>query len=251
MSEHYFVKKGPTGCLLLHGFTASHTEVIALGKFLAEHNLTFSIPTLPGHGTHSADLFNYTWRDWFECVKQAHARLAAECEEVFVCGMSMGGTLALHLAAHRPVRGVVSLAAPIHYPNWQVRAVRLIKSVKRFRVKRGGEDVHDLSAKAELGSYRRYPYYAVDQLFQLLTHMRTDLPEIVQPLLIMHSRNDHTVDFENAQIIYDEVSSQDKRLVELTESYHIITVDYDRDKVQNELLGFIETHSKLFGDKKK
>ena len=216
-----------------------------LADFLAGHNVTVSLPTLPGHGTHAADLFNYRWQDWFDCVKTEHRRLAKVCDEVFVCGLSMGGTLALHLAAHRPVQGVIALAAAVQFPPWQKYGVRLAKNIIKFRRKKSGEDVHDGVAKAKLGSYRRYPYYAVDQFFQLVEHVRAELPEIEQPLLIVHSPGDHTVDFENAQIIFDSVASTHKRKVELQDSFHVITVDVEKELVQQEVIAFLREHSAL------
>ncbi len=243
MPQDFFDKKGPVGCLLVHGFTGSPNELLELGAFLTAHDVTVSIPTLPGHGTHSADLFNYTWRDWFTRVKEAYEELAAVCPEVFACGLSMGGTLVLHLAAHRPVQGVVSLSAPVVFPAWQVRAVRFLKSVVRYRHKKGGEDVSDSKAKEKLGSYQRYPLTAVEQLFQLVRHVRQDLPEIHQPILILHSTQDHSVSFVNSDIIYNEVGSAQKRKVDLSRSYHVITVDVEKQRVWDEVLAFIVAQS--------
>lgn len=232
------------GCLLIHGFTGSPNELLDLRDFLVSKNLTVSVPTLPGHGTYSGDLFNYTWKHWFEQVKAAYFELCEQCEEIYVCGLSMGGTLALHLAAHKPVNGVVALAAPVNFPTWKKLSVRLLKGVYKYRHKRGGEDVRDQSAKPKLGSYQRYPYIAVVQLFRLVEHVREDLSEISQPILVMHSQQDHTVDFHNAQIIMESVHSTAKRLVELRNSYHVITVDYDKTTVMEEVFKFVQMHSK-------
>lgn len=245
MPSNNFYKKGPVGCLLIHGFTGSPNELLEFGEFLKKQDITVSIPTLPGHATHSADLFSYTWRDWFDCVKEGHEQLTRVCKEVFVCGLSMGGTLALHLAAHRPVDGVIALSAPIEFPGWQTMAVRYLKGLKKFRHKRGGEDVRDESAKAKLGSYQKYPLYAAEQFFRLLDHVRRDLPEVTQPILIMHAKNDHAVAFSNSAIIFDEIGSKEKLKIDLEESYHIITVDVEKERVKQEMLNFIKTQSKI------
>jgi carboxylesterase len=246
MNKEKFYKNGPVGCLLIHGFTGSPNELLELGEFLASKKLTVYIPTLPGHGTHSGDLFNYTWRDWVDAVKTAYHELKAICEEVFVCGLSMGGALALHLAAHEPsVKGVVTLSAAIQFPGWKKLAVNGLKRVIKFRHKKNGEDVRDTSTRPRLGSYRRYPYFAVDQLFELLEHVRGDLPEVTQPILIIHSRKDNTIPFSNSEKIYRLVGSTDKRKVDLQESYHIISVDVEKERVREEVFGFIQHHSQL------
>ncbi len=245
MPKNNFYKNGPVACLMLHGFTGSPNELLELGEFLASKNLTVSIPTLPGHGTHSGDMFNYTWKDWFSCVKAEYRVLQESCEEVFVCGLSMGGTLALHLAAHKSVQGVISLAAAVEFPAWKKLGVKYFKSVIKYQHKRSGEDVREQSAKSYLGSYQRFPLYAVDQLFQLVEHVRGDLSEISQPALIMHSKKDHSVKFANSEIVFNSISSKDKRKVDLLNSYHVITVDVEKEQVKDEVIKFIESHSKL------
>lgn len=236
-------ERGPVGCLLVHGFTGTPDELLELAEFLADQGITVALPTLPGHGTYSADLFKFTWRDWFACVKTAHDELEQRCDEVFVAGLSMGGALALHLAAHRPVPGVIALAAAVRLPSWKKMAVGLLKDVWKYRRKRNGEDVRNVSAKEKLRSYDRFPLKAAHELFRLLEHVRDDLPEITAPILIMHAKEDHTVPFENAQEIYDRVSSTDKRKVDLEQSYHVITVDYDKEQVKQDVSGFIQSHS--------
>ncbi len=244
MPKDIFHKRGTVGCLLIHGFTGSQNEFLSLSQFLADNKITVLVPTLPGHATHAADLFNYTWRDWFEHVKQALARLQSHCDEVFVCGQSMGGTLALHLAAHKRVQGVIALAAPVTFPAWKKHAVKFLKHVLRYRYKRNGEDIRDESARARLMSYRRYPYSAVDQLFQLTDHVRADVPEIEQPLLIIHARRDHTVSYDNSYLLYHLARCEDKRRIALEESYHIITEDVERERVLREVLDFITQRAK-------
>ena len=251
MSILRIYKKGPVGCLLVHGFTGSPKEIVELAEYLVRHNITVSSPTLPGHGTHSADLFNYTWRDWYNCVKDAYDELASQCEEIFVVGLSMGGTLALHLAAHNSVDGIVSMAAALDLPRRKKYMVRILKVIIKFHKKRGREDVRDKSAKSRLDSYQRYPLYAANQVFQLIDHVRNDLPEIIAPILILHSKYDNTVPFSNSELIFNSVSSKDKRKVDLEQSYHVITVDFDKEKVEDEVFDFIQSHSNFLKVKKR
>lgn len=217
---------------------------------LRKQGFTVAIPTLPGHGTYSGDLFNYSWRDWFSCVKSEFEALRKRCDEVFVCGLSMGGTLALHLAAHRPVQGVIALAAAVEFPGWQKYTVKAAKRVLRFRHKRKGEDCRDAGQKSKLQSYHRYPYSAVEQLFQLVEHVRQDLPEVEAPLLVMHSHQDHTIKFDNSWIIFNSVGSRVKEKIDLDESYHVITADVERERVKKEVVRFIVEHSHLWRSQK-
>lgn len=231
--------------MLLHGFTGNPNAFTELAESLAKKDIAVSIPMLPGHGTYSADLFNYGWRDWFNCAKSAYFELKSACEEIFICGLSMGGTLALHLAAHYPCNGVVSLAAAMELPAWKKLMTRSLRRLVKYQNKRNGEDVKDEKAKQTLGSYQRFPLHAAEQLFQLLDHVRDDLPEISVPILVIHSVHDHTIPFSNAALIFDSVASSDKRKVDLDESYHVITVDCEKDRVKKEVFDFFQKQSRL------
>src|SRR4051812_19454502 len=103
--------KGPdaaTGILLLHGFTGSPASMRPWGEHLAAEGFTVRGPLLPGHGTRWQDANATTHEQWFQAVTTAFDELAAECQRVFVAGLSMGGTLALRLAQLRPdVAGLV------------------------------------------------------------------------------------------------------------------------------------------------
>lgn len=209
---------------------------------MSKRNMAVSIPTLPGHGTHAGDLFNYTWRDWVNCTIHNFEQMSKRHTNIVACGLSMGGSLALHLAAHRPVKAVISLSAPAAFPPWKENSVHILRHIFRFRYKRHGEDVRDTSARKWLRSYRRYPYYALEQLFELVRHVHYDLPEVSQPLLVIHSLQDHTIPASDADQILNAVSSVEKRKVALEKSYHIISVDVEKEVVHKEVLAFIHQH---------
>ena len=92
---------GAVGVLLCHGFTGSPQSLRAWAEFLAGHGLAVSVPLLPGHGTSWQDMARSTAADWYATAERALAALRAECSEVFVMGLSLGGCLALRLAERR------------------------------------------------------------------------------------------------------------------------------------------------------
>src|SRR6202034_3106811 len=89
---------GRVGVLLCHGFTGSPQSLRPWAQFLAEAGLTVSVPLLPGHGTSWQEMNRTTSDDWLATAGQALAELRAQCDEVFLMGLSMGGCLALRLA---------------------------------------------------------------------------------------------------------------------------------------------------------
>ncbi|MFW6188532.1 MAG: alpha/beta hydrolase, partial [Actinomycetota bacterium] len=101
--------EGPAGALVLHGFTGVPFSVRPWGRALHEAGAEVVGPVLPGHGTRWEDLAGVRWEQWRDAAA-AHVReLRARHDVVVVCGLSMGGALALHLAALLPVDGVVAV----------------------------------------------------------------------------------------------------------------------------------------------
>jgi carboxylesterase len=68
------------------------------------------------------------------------------------------------------------------------------------------------------------------------------LPRVEQPLLVVHSRRDNTVPAFNAELILDEVSSQERRLIWLEDSYHVMTLDFEYEIVHQEVERFVLRH---------
>jgi carboxylesterase len=237
---------GDVACLLVHGFTGTPGEVRDLGLFLAERGVASQGVLLRGHGTRPEDLSTCSYQHWIGDVESALDSLLAERKRVFLCGLSMGGTLALNVAARRAgdsgLAGVVALAAPlrlvdVHPPFLPV--MTLLRSWQRWRE----PDIKDRAAWDRHLGYRAFHPFAFRQLLSLLRDTRGRVARVSHPLLILQSRLDHTVAAFNAELIHRAVSSRHRKLVWLRNSYHVITLDFDLDRVQVEILAFIREHS--------
>lgn len=108
---------GGDGALLLHGFTGWPGEMAFLGDRLASAGLAVSIPRLPGHGTNGLDFMRTGWRDWLRAAVDAYLEMAAEHPRVHVVGFSMGGLLAILLAARFPVARLALVAPGVKVNN--------------------------------------------------------------------------------------------------------------------------------------
>jgi carboxylesterase len=233
---------GGDACVLVHGFTGSPNEVRELGTYLAEQGVSAHGLLLQGHGTSPNDLRGCSYREW---LRQIDAKVEELCEagkRVFLCGMSMGGTLALNVAARRAsearIAGVVSLAAPLRLIDWRLSLLPLIGLLKRWE-RWGRPDIKDERQWERHVAYDRFHIDALRQLLALMAETRTLLPQVRQPLLVMHSRYDHTVLGYNAELIMQSVSSASRRLVWLENSYHVLTVDFDAQAVRERVTAFI------------
>ena len=233
---------GPRAALLIHGFASTPPELRRLGDVLAANGFRCQAPVLPGHGTTPHDLERTRWQDWAACVETAFDDLAAETDDVMVVGQSMGGTLALHLAAHDlRVRAVATLAAPVWLSGPLAPLLPLLKRVVRWH--RAGDDV-DLwhpEAVEELHSYGIRPTRSIDELRRLCAVVRNELAEIRAPVLVIHGERDRSIDPRCAREITRRlVGSAHVELELLPRSGHAISVDVDRDSVNAQILQWFE-----------
>lgn len=85
--------------LLIHGYTGSPAELKLLGEYLNKKGYSVFGVRLPGHGTTPEELNKTNWPLWYDAVRKAHEELSQCCSEISVVGLSMGGLLAMKLAA--------------------------------------------------------------------------------------------------------------------------------------------------------
>ncbi|MDG9700889.1 alpha/beta fold hydrolase [Streptomyces sp. DH37] len=229
---------GEVGVLLCHGFTGCPQSMRPWAHYLADRGLTVSVPLLPGHGTRWQDLAVTGWQDWYATVDHELRRLGERCERVFVCGLSMGGALALRLAARHgdAVSGVVAVNPAATLPRIQGYALpvlrHLVPSTKGITSDIAKEGV------VEVG-YDRVPLHAAHSLWRFLTVVRGELPRVTQPLLLLHSRVDNVVSPSDSALILERVSSRDVTETVLERSLHVATLDHDAERIFADSYGFI------------
>jgi len=239
-AEPLFIEGNKTGLLFIHGFTASPYEGRDMAQRLHERSgLTVSVPLLPGHGTSPDDLRDKTWKDWYNFIEDKLLELKKSCQYVFVCGQSMGAAMALRLAAHQTFQGVICLAGAVFLKDWRLILLPLARRIVTYHYKSKGPDIRNKSLKEEIPNYPKYPVRSVDQLLELFDDVRKDLPNITIPALLIHSRKDRTIHFSNLQYIYDHIGSANKATMVLEESYHVISIDVEKEQVFKRIDQFI------------
>jgi carboxylesterase len=178
------------------------------------------------------------WQDWYDELDRAVDKLRANCDQVVVGGLSMGGGLVLRLAAERPqdVAGVILVNAAVASKNRQLLAVpllkRLIPSMPGI-----GNDIKKPD-QDEYG-YTKVPLKSLGSMMAGWKAIRRDLPRVTAPILLFRSREDHVVDPSSARIITSQVSSRDVSERILENSYHVATLDNDAPTIFEESAEFI------------
>jgi carboxylesterase len=231
------------GVLLLHGFTGSPFEMRSLGTALAVQGIGSACPLLSGHGTHPNDMVGVPYTDWLADVEAALDRMLANCQRVVLAGLSMGGTLALNVAARRAgdprIAGLVTISAPLRLDDWRLNFANLIVKVVKWQAW-GKPDIKDRTVWDQQTNYRRIRTDAILELLGLLADTRERLARVHQPILIVRARDDHIVPPRNAEVIYDTVRSADRRVLMLDNCYHVSTVDFDAPILCAEVVRFVQ-----------
>ncbi|HUP28233.1 MAG TPA: alpha/beta fold hydrolase [Chloroflexia bacterium] len=239
-AEPFLYEAGRTGCVLVHGFTSSPSEMRGLGRYLADRGITASADLLPGHGTSPGDLRGKTWHDWRDAVYSQVEAMGARCDRVYLAGLSLGGALSLYTAAERGDRiaGVIAMSSPIFLP----RGLSFVLNRMQKRVpymNKHYRDIQDPVARAAHVSYMSAPVDAMASLVEFMRPVRSSLPRVKVPALVVRARRDHVVPPASSRYILRRLGSADKSLITLDRGFHIVTIDRARNEVYTAIYSFI------------
>ena len=247
------------GILLLHGLGGTPLELKAVARGLSARGFTVSCCQLAGHCSTEQDLLDTKWADWFASAECALTELEARCNTVIVGGLSMGAMLALRLAALHPSRidGLALFAPTLFYDGWAMPWYRFILWLALYGWHYGhlgmaerppygikDENIRSVVASALLSGkssevgLTTTPLGAMREAHQLVRDVKPRLPAIKTPTLLIHPREDDISDLSNAHMLQRRLGGLVELLV-LDDSYHIITIDRQRDLVVERTADFI------------
>jgi carboxylesterase len=231
---------GRLGAVLCHGFTGSPASMRPWADHLAAAGLSVELPRLPGHGTHWRDMALTRWQDWYLEIERAFRRLRERCDTVLAMGLSMGGTLATHLAAQvgsgpRGVDGLVLVNPSFRSDSRALRIVPVamhvlpsIKGVSNDIALEGADEV----------AYERVPVRALHSLTTLWRTVEAELPQVTQPVLAFRSAGDRIVEPSSLALFRRRAGSGEITTVTLERSRHVATHDHDAELIHARSLEF-------------
>lgn len=223
-------------CLLLHGLGGCPHEVSKLAKYLSENNFDILAPRYPGHGSHGKFMSKFTWLDWYKVAEKNYKELKKNYEKVYVLGFSTGGTLTLKLAQVYDIDKIVLISPFIKLTHKWFYIFNPEIYVNAF-----GDILEDipssmtivnLNDKEERKNYVRGDFFSIKatkSTLELINNVSKDLKKVNEPTLLIHSKNDETVDYESSLFVYNNISSKQKEIVSFEKSNHIVILDYDKD----------------------
>ncbi len=239
--EPYFAPGGPLGVLLLHGFTSTTSTMMDLAEACARAGYTVAVPRLPGHGTSVEDLMTTGWDDWAQCALAAYDQLAASCTRVAIVGLSMGATLAVHVAATRPdVAAFVFINPYVKHQGleWDDLARTMLESgVTTYDSI--GSDVKKEGVKET--SYDQTPIASALTLLEAVKVVNDNLCRLTAPSLLFSSTEDHVVELNNGDELVKKSNGSVERIW-LENSFHVATLDNDASLIESATLAFLAGH---------
>ncbi|MEI7696874.1 MAG: alpha/beta fold hydrolase [Actinomycetes bacterium] len=236
-------KNARIGVLFVHGFTGAPPSMRPWAEFLLSKGYTVRVPLLPGHGTKPQDLNEVKWQEWPAKVQRELEELFKSCDQVFLAGLSMGGGTSLYVTEENNDRlsGLILVNPMIHVPFVSAPVGYVLSRFQKLRtsvgndIKRPGITEH---------GYDALPTRGIHQLLIMLKKTRQNLSKVTVPVQLFHSVEDHTLPVSNTEIIMAGLGSVNKTRIELINSYHVATLDYDQELIYQNSLTFIESLTK-------
>ena len=249
--EPYFLPGGgyDRAVLFIHGLSATPYDLWPLAEYLSGQGIAVYAPLLTGHGTTVWEFGKTGWRDWAGQPEAMFAELKTRYKKVYIVGFSMGGDIAIHIAANDAPAGVV-LLAPCVFIKGQDKPVSPEQSIKYlsrllvtdYILKDTENQAFDEAAVKGRPVYPVFPVGCLRSLVELEETARAELPKVKAPLIVVQSTNDATVDKAGPPYIIAHAGSADKKAVWVARSGHLLALDFEKESVFRSVYEFISNH---------
>lgn len=230
---------GNRAVLMLHGFTGNSSDVRMLGRFLEGKGYTCHAPHYSGHGVPPEELVKTGPVDWWKDVMTAYDYLRSMGHnEIAVVGLSLGGVFSLKLGYTVPVKGIVPMCAPMYIKSEETMYQGVLTYAKEYK-KREGKTTEEI--EHEMTSFAKTPMNTLKELQKMIADVREHVDHIYAPVFVVQGRHDQMINTDSANIIFNEVESEDKHLKWYEESGHVITLDQEKEQLHEDVYQFLES----------
>jgi len=220
----YTYEGSKNGILLIHGFTGSAAHMRKLAEALAWRGHSVRTINLPGHATTEDDMAQATWQGWLYAVKQAAMEMMDDMDTFTICGLSMGGVLALLAAEQMKVDACVPISAPMAVKNQLLPLAGIFASLMPRIAWGPPTERHAALDSAYDFGYTGFPTAKGADLHQLIKLARRNLFNITCPVLCVQSEADETIWEGSADAILDGVNSGIRQKLWLRDVPHVCTI---------------------------
>lgn len=264
MTQQHILHKGSRiGVLLVHGLAGTPKEMDSIGIRLRKYGFTVSIPVLPGHCSDTPALLASTRFDWDKAVEEAYCSLAEHTDVIFAGGLSAGAILSILLAKRHPeLRGMALYSITLNWDGWSVPKAACLLPVllripfcaRRIRFREAfpyglkNEALRDRiimkldSGDTSAAGHTDTPGETLREMMLMGSQAKKIMPEVGVPSLIVHAEEDDIVNIRSALYVHKRLGGESE-LLRLKDSYHLVTVDQERQRVARDTALFF--HKRL------
>ncbi|MCK9604604.1 MAG: alpha/beta fold hydrolase [Candidatus Omnitrophica bacterium] len=266
--DFFFKGTNNKAVLLIHGITGTPSEMRYLGNYLNKAGFTVLCNTLPRHCSSLGELKKVTWQEIAQACAEDLKALKNDYPSVFIAGLSMGALMGMHLAYKFPssVSGIIALAPTVFYDGWALHKGKIFLYViwhvpflrNSINIREGWP--YGLKDEIMRASIERFyknadankfdnkvllfgsPFFPLANLYQhhcFSNVVKKELSSVKAPILIIHAQEDDMTSIRNARYVLKNIASPKKSLVVLNDSYHMITIDKEKERVAQEAIKFL------------
>ncbi len=252
---------GEHAVLLIHGLQSSPAEMLPLAKRLHQSGYTVHLPHIRGYGyRHGDDAHSITrWQEWRATVLTEFHALKQQYKSVAVGGLCIGAVLALSVAAELgdEVAALSLLSTTLYYDGWSIPWYRVLLPIAYytpFRYLYSYREREPFGLKNEqlrkwvaremshkdssMAGAAKLTLPAVHQAELLIGSVKKSLRQVTAPALIMHAVEDDVSTPRSASFVAGNIGSRTVENILLHNSYHMLTIDNEREQVAAETIRF-------------
>lgn len=239
-------RQGAPGALLLHGAGDTPQVLAELARYLHQRGFSVRVPLLASHGRRLQELGKASAAGWYDDARNALFEMRATHDWVAVVGLSMGGALALRLAAEEGAIPVLVLLAPyIAMAPLARRAANTSRAwgwLLPYFSSFGARSIHDAAAATRGLGHGILTPATLRALRDVVGAANDALPNVKCPTLVVQSREDNRISVASATQAFARLGAPEKELVWTAGAGHVITVDYGREHVFELTARWLDAH---------
>ncbi len=265
MSKGLILEGGESTVVLFHGLYSNAMELHFIAKCLHKAGHTVHVPHLPGYSALSANYgqTHASWEGWVSAAEHALAPILQSKRPISLGGLCIGANLALLLASRHPeqVSSLMLLSTTLFYDGWSLPWYKFLlplayytplgrhySYVEREPYGLKNEQMRRLIAKqmrqmgvSDAGA-SRLRSAGLYQAHQLIRKVKSALPCIVQPALIVHATEDDMTSLRSVRYLQKHLAARHIDTLLLGNSYHMVSLDNDKDLVAARMVAFLQQH---------
>jgi len=248
------IEKPKADLVFLHGFFEHSGRYAKEAKLLNSKGYNFYAYDQRSHGQSDGKYRSYVGNfdnylsDYKIFLEEMNI---GEERPYYLMSHSMGGLVLTSYLLDRPAlgtnfRGTV-MSAPLIMPDRNTAPLLQKILFPRLRTVQIDSD-HISRDPQEIKAYVEDPLNSRDKMYAASGHhlikqmkkIQPLLPKITTPFLVLHGTDDRLAEIEGSRLLYNQASSEDKKMVELADYKHEILKDIDNDKVWEHIISWMD-----------